>query len=178
MAVNAVGGLMGGYATESVTQPGLPTRDYHSLLLRRTLHGPLAGVAELFLEDMLSPGCPTAIPEKLKSQKPEESEETWRQLVSYVKGIGFSPTLLIKGELPPPTRRTYPVGGRAAPILAFVVMAGFLFIVWWLMSGHLTIGADLGLVGTVVGYVSAKADMVISYYFGSSAGQDHIASAN
>lgn len=146
----------------------------HRILLQKARHGPLAGLVELFLEDTLSHGSITAIPGILESQKPEESEETWQQLVEYVKNLGFDPLLLLGGKLPspPPDRRAY-VGGQAVPILAFVVMAGFLFIVWWLMSGHLTIGADLGLVGTVVGYVSAKADMVISYYFGSSAGQDH-----
>jgi hypothetical protein len=30
--------------------------------------------------------------------------------------------------------------------------------------------AIVGIIGTLIGYVSAKADQVVSYYFGSSSG--------
>lgn len=57
-------------------------------------------------------------------------------------------------------------------ILAAVVVTGFFLCVYAILGGHV---ADLkdpliaGLIGTMVGYTSAKADQVISYYFGSSA---------
>jgi hypothetical protein len=34
----------------------------------------------------------------------------------------------------------------------------------------LTDPAVVGIIGTLIGYVSAKADQVVSYYFGSSSG--------
>lgn len=57
-------------------------------------------------------------------------------------------------------------------ILATVVIAGFMGCVYAVLGGHV---ADLkdpliaGLIGTLIGYTSAKADQVVSYYFGSSA---------
>jgi TPR repeat protein len=57
-------------------------------------------------------------------------------------------------------------------ILATVVIGGFMACVYAVLGGHV---ADLkdplitGLIGTMIGYTSAKADQVISYYFGSSA---------
>ncbi len=58
-------------------------------------------------------------------------------------------------------------------IIASLVLGGFLFSVFWVLSGQvagLTDPAVVGIIGTLVGYVSAKADQVVSYYFGSSAG--------
>lgn len=58
-------------------------------------------------------------------------------------------------------------------ILAAVVVSGFLSALFYVLSGRvqgLKDPAIVGLIGTLIGYVSAKADMVIAYYFGSSAG--------
>lgn len=60
-------------------------------------------------------------------------------------------------------------------VLASVVMGGFFWIVWMVLSGRvkdLTDPVMIGMVGTLIGYASAKADQVVSYYFGSSAGSD------
>ncbi len=57
-------------------------------------------------------------------------------------------------------------------VLAAVVIFGFLYCVISVMTGRVPNMNDpviAGLVGTLVGYASAKADQVISYYFGSSA---------
>lgn len=57
-------------------------------------------------------------------------------------------------------------------ILASVVVGGFLCCVYAVLSGYVQGLKDpmvAGLVGTLIGYTSAKADQVVSYYFGSSA---------
>lgn len=57
-------------------------------------------------------------------------------------------------------------------VLAAVVVGGFLLCVWYVIAGHVTALKDplsATLIGTLIGYTSAKADQVISYYFGSSA---------
>ena len=60
--------------------------------------------------------------------------------------------------------------GYANPVLASVVMLGFFTCVGFvLLHGFDGINpTTMGLAGTLVGYVSAKADQVIAYYFGSS----------
>jgi len=68
-------------------------------------------------------------------------------------------------------KREAAVGGYANPIIASVVIAGFFAVAAAVISGYA--GADPAtatLVGTVVGYSSAKADQVVAYYFGSSIG--------
>lgn len=57
-------------------------------------------------------------------------------------------------------------------LIAGAVLSGFLGSVWYVLSGQvkgLTDPAIMGVIGTLIGYVSAKADQVVSYYFGSSA---------
>ena len=65
------------------------------------------------------------------------------------------------------------VGGWSNPILAAIVVGGFFWVVFHVLHDQDALtGATAGIVGTLVGYVSAKADQVVSYYFGSSAGSD------
>lgn len=65
--------------------------------------------------------------------------------------------------------------GRLASLalhgLALLVLVGFFLTVWWVFEGNMPEDPlKVALVGAVVGYVSAKADQVIAYFFGSSAG--------
>lgn len=57
-------------------------------------------------------------------------------------------------------------------VLATLVIGGFMWCLYFVLGGHVKDLKDpliAGLVGTLIGYTSAKADTVISYYFGSSA---------
>lgn len=57
-------------------------------------------------------------------------------------------------------------------VLAAVVLVGFLYCIYAVLNGKVVGLADplvAGMVGTLIGYASAKADQVVSYYFGSSA---------
>jgi hypothetical protein len=56
-------------------------------------------------------------------------------------------------------------------VLALVVVGGFFAaVVWVLAGGAVSDPTTATLVGAVVGYASAKADQVVSFWFGSSAG--------
>jgi hypothetical protein len=58
-------------------------------------------------------------------------------------------------------------------ILAALVIVGFLACVWFVLTGQakgLNDPAIAATIGTLIGYVSAKADQIVSYYFGSSHG--------
>lgn len=58
-------------------------------------------------------------------------------------------------------------------VLAATIVGGFLAMVAAVLLGKVTGITDpiaAGMIGTLIGYVSAKADQVVSYYFGSSAG--------
>lgn len=58
-------------------------------------------------------------------------------------------------------------------VIAAMVVGGFLICVWFVLTGQakgLSDPAIAATIGTLIGYVSAKADQVVSYYFGSSRG--------
>lgn len=58
-------------------------------------------------------------------------------------------------------------------VLAAIVIGGFLGCVYAVLTGKvqgITDPTVVGLIGTMVGYTSAKADQIVSYYFGSSSG--------
>lgn len=71
-------------------------------------------------------------------------------------------------------KRESGAGGYANPILAGVIVASFMGMVAFVLIRGLKVPADqAALIGTLIGYVSAKADQVVSYYFGSSSGSAH-----
>lgn len=51
-------------------------------------------------------------------------------------------------------------------ILAFIIVAAFLTIAIFVLAGWAK--AETVLAGTIIGYVSAKCEQVLSYYFGST----------
>lgn len=58
-------------------------------------------------------------------------------------------------------------------ILAFVIVAGFMLTVFLVLLGYVDGMRDplmATTVGTLIGFVSAKCEQVVAYYFGSSAG--------
>ena len=54
------------------------------------------------------------------------------------------------------------------PLLSGVTVAGFFGVVFWVLSGKVSLESTL--LGFVLGQVSAKAEQVYNFYFGSSAG--------
>ena len=62
------------------------------------------------------------------------------------------------------------VGGMMTPTLAALVVCAFVGVVFMTLFGSVTV--DGVLAGTLIGYLSAKAEQVMSYYFGSSRGSD------
>jgi hypothetical protein len=54
------------------------------------------------------------------------------------------------------------------PVLGGVTVAGFFAVVGWVLSGKVSLESTL--LGFVLGQVSAKAEQVYNFYFGSSAG--------
>jgi hypothetical protein len=66
--------------------------------------------------------------------------------------------------------RTMQIGTKAltVPVLAYIVVGSFVAMVGSTLLGYSRV--DSALAGTLVGYLSAKCEQVIGFYFGSSAG--------
>lgn len=56
-------------------------------------------------------------------------------------------------------------------VLAYIIICAFVGMVAMTLMGYARI--DSALAGSIIGYLSAKAEQVASYYFGSSRGSDH-----
>ena len=149
-------------------------------VLGTALGGPLGGMAGAFLADQLGipqgSGRGDALAAAVKSGDPEiqlKIQQADQAFKLRLQELGIQEAAIYAQDRANARDRERAVGGYAVPILGGVTIAGFFACAAWVLTGNVTIGADAGLVGTVVGYTSAKAEQVISYYFGSSAGQDH-----
>lgn len=59
------------------------------------------------------------------------------------------------------------VGSRLVPTLAVLVVVSFIVVAVIVLTGRVSV--ETVLAGTLIGYLSAKCDQVLAYYFGSSA---------
>lgn len=66
--------------------------------------------------------------------------------------------------------REMAVQDKTPRVMGTGVMAAFVAAVFMVLTGHAK--ADSVMAGTLIGYLSAKAELVLAYYFGSSAGSD------
>ncbi|WP_337996240.1 hypothetical protein [Oleispirillum naphthae] len=141
------------------------------------LGGPLAGGAVSLLTSALglsSDASQKDIVSAIASASPEAIAEIKKAEIEYQQRIAELDVDLEKlavVDRSSAREREAKVGGWANPLLASLVVVGFMVAVFMVISGYtVTDTVNATLVGTVIGYVSAKADQVVSYYFGSSAG--------
>ena len=92
-----------------------------------------------------------------------------RQFVKDMKALDVDVFRLEVEDRASARERETRAGSKAITALAFIIIAGFLGMVYGLLSDSLS-PKDSALAGTLIGYVSAKAEQVVSYYFGSSLG--------
>lgn len=67
-------------------------------------------------------------------------------------------------------QREIVVKDKTPKVLAFIIVIGFIATAIGVLSGYARV--ETVLAGTIIGYISAKAELVLTYYFGSSAGSD------
>lgn len=149
------------------------------------LGGPVGGAAVSFALDALGikPSNNTednerTLEESVKNASPDQLlalRKADNDFRLKMKEIGIKEKDLVIKDVANARNREVKVGGWSNPILAGIIVVGFFAVVWMVLSGSLGTmdKAGIAFAGTVVGYVSAKADQVVSYYFGSSTGQDH-----
>jgi len=81
-------------------------------------------------------------------------------LHSFNNAINSAPSAIASNILPIVSR------SATIPILAYIVIGAFVTICIMILSGHSKVDGAIG--GSIVGYISAKAEQIISYYFGNS----------
>lgn len=140
--------------------------------------GPLAGMAVSIAGKALGLGdeaTPEAIQDIVVGSKPEDLLKL-KQADADLK-IALR-TLDIKEEELEVQDRTsarsiFGQGKIIISILATVILTSFLYMVWYMITNRQAIPPEQAItIGTLIGYVSAKADQVVAYFFGSSHGSN------
>lgn len=144
------------------------------------LGGPLGGlamgtVAKAILgpdqeasEDRIAAALEGAGPDALLKLKQADAE--FRQAI---KKLDVDLEQLANQDRAGARAREIALRGWANPVLAGVVVTGFFAICAYVIAGQWHVDEQKAtLIGAVIGYASAKADQVVSYYFGSSRGSE------
>lgn len=142
------------------------------------LGGPLAGLATKAIVGALGLGdgaseaeiakaVAGATPEQLLALKQADNK-----LVVDLETLGVERERIAQADRASARDREARVMDFTPKVLATVIIGGFLATVYMVLAGYVDGLKDpltAALVGTLIGYVSAKADQVVAYYFGSSA---------
>ena len=142
----AVGGPIGGMAVKFITDPlGIPSDSS---------------------KDDIAKAINNATPDQLVALKKAENDFTVR-----MKELDIDLERIASSDRDSARRRESQVRDWMPRILAFVIVAGFMGTVFMVLLGYVEGMKDplmATTVGTLIGFVSAKAEQVIAYYFGSS----------
>lgn len=85
-----------------------------------------------------------------------------------LRGLGIQEKKLENDDRADARKRESSIKDNTNKTLAFVIVGSFVAVVGGSLLGFAKV--DSALAGTLVGYLSAKAEQVISYYFGSTSG--------
>jgi hypothetical protein len=144
------------------------------------LGGPLAGAAVKTLsgvllghengsESDLAAAIGTASPDTLAQIKKAEADFQIR-----MRELEIDVDRIAAADRDSARKREASTGDYWTPrVIGGLTLLSFIWAVWAVLSGYvqgLTDPSIVGIIGTLIGYVSAKADQVVSYYFGSSSG--------
>lgn len=143
------------------------------------LGGPFGGMAVGVIADALglSDKTEASIKQALSGATPEQMlalKTADQSFALRMQELGFENIqkmeALAAGDRDSARKREMTVMDWTPRILAYLVVGAFIGVVIGVLGGWGK--ADSVLAGTLIGYLSAKAEQVIAYYFGSSSGSD------
>lgn len=103
---------------------------------------------------------------RLKAAEAEQKFALEMQRLNYTHAEELERTL--SADRDSARKREMTVKDLVPKVLAYLIVGGFFGTVFSLLFGFARVDGALG--GALIGYVSAKAEQVVAYYFGSSAG--------
>ena len=145
--------------------------------LATAIGGPLGGMAMQVVSSVL--GLPTDSSEKdvekaLKQATAEQLlalKQADNDFAVRMKELDIDLERIAASDRDSARRREAQVRDWMPRVLAFVVVAGFMATVFLVLLGYVDGMKDplmATTVGTLIGFVSAKCEQVVAYYFGSS----------
>lgn len=135
--------------------------------------GPLGGLAGQALASVLGvdPTDEKALVKAVQSMTPEQALALKQAEIDFQKRMAELDVDLarINGDDRNSARqREMTLKDHVPSVLAYSILGAFIAMVGVTLLGYAK--ADSALAGTLIGYLSAKSEQVLSYYFGSSAG--------
>lgn len=141
------------------------------------LTGPLGGMAVGAVADALglSDKTESAIKQALSGATPEQMlalKQADQNFAARMQELGFQNVQALEkiaaDDRDSARKREMTVQDYTPRILAYLIVGGFLGMAYGVLFKQMS--ADSVLAGTIIGYLSAKAEQVAAYYFGSTAG--------
>ncbi len=143
--------------------------------LATALGGPLAGLAvgaigkvfglDSATQEQVATAISGASPSDLLALKQAEYD-----FQKHMADLGVDIERISAGDRDSARQREAVTRDWTPKILAFVIMGSFVGMTYSVLYGQAK--ADSALVGTLIGYLSAKAEQVVAYYFGSSSSSE------
>lgn len=146
------------------------------------LGGPLAGLAVQALGTAMGVDQPTV--EKVKDAL-TQGQMTGDQIVALkqaeqnllikMRELDITEEQLSASDRDSARTREEKVGDSTNRNLAYIIIASFIVLVGGVLFGNVRV--ESALAGTLVGYISAKCEQVLAYYFGSSKAHEQAVTA-
>jgi hypothetical protein len=139
--------------------------------LGTALGGPIGGAVGVILQQVFGTSDEKTLEAAIAGANPEallKLKEAENNFILKMKELGIEEDKLVYQDLAS-ARHTY--SAVRDPLVAWIgggTIAGFFVLMFVVISGKVTI--DSAILGALIGYASAKADQVLSFYFGSSTG--------
>lgn len=135
--------------------------------------GPLAGVAAGFIAEKLGISDKTveSVTAAIQGMKPEQliqMKAIEADLQKFFAELGIKELTLENADRDSARSREVQTKDYTNTILAFAIVGAFISTVILSLSGYTKIESVLA--GTLIGYLSAKCEQVLAYYFGSTKG--------
>jgi len=139
------------------------------------LGGPLAGMAVAAIGNALGMDQPTQdkISAALAGATPDDMlklKQADQAFTLQMKKLEIDLAQLSEADLDSARKREAAVQDKTNRNLAYTIVGAFIALVIATLMGYARV--DSVLAGTLVGYLSAKCEQVLAYYFGSSRSSD------
>jgi len=137
------------------------------------LGGPLAGAAVKTLSGVLlghDSGSTADVAEALQNASPDQLAALKKVDADFqvqMKALNIDLAKIAADDRKSAREMQMAVRSNLVPTLAVMVIASFIAVTIGTLMGYAKI--ESAMAGTLVGYISAKAELVLSFYFGSSA---------
>lgn len=136
------------------------------------LGGPLAGMAVKVAADALGiEADESELQQALATGDPEvlaKLKQANQDFLVRMKELGIREEELVYKDRADARQMYEKTGTILVPLLSIIIISAFLGMVWYILSGEAKV--ESALAGTLIGYVSAKAEQVVAFLFGSSQG--------